>query len=79
MAKVFAIAIFVAGGLFLTQPKRLLTWLGEKAARSQGKKAPAPDALHIPGLLLFMRVIGFIMLLYGVVMLFVMSTPVGPN
>jgi len=78
MSVLLAIAFIVAGGICLTRPMILVAWLANRAARSQGKKAPSPDELDIPGLLLFMRAVGFIILLSGVVMLFIATVPVGP-
>lgn len=73
-----AIAFFVAGGVCLTQPRRVVGWLIAKVAKARGKNAPSLEALQNPGLLMFVRIIGFLALINGVMMLFVVSMPVKP-
>ena len=79
MTLLVAIACFVAGGVCLTRPRRIVEWIIEKAARARGKDAPVSDAADNPGLLLFIRVIGFLSLINGVMMLYIASIPLTPS
>jgi len=74
-----AMACFVAGGVCLTKPRRIVEWIINKMARARGTDASPSDAANNPGLLLFIRVIGFLSLINGVMMLFIASMPVTPS
>jgi hypothetical protein len=79
MYLIAAIAFFVIGGICLTKPERLVDWMKEKASRARGAKDMRPDSLKNPGLLLFIRVIGFLALINAVMMFYIASMPVTPT
>jgi len=79
MTLFLAIVFFVAGGICLTRPKYLVEWMTTLAARMQGKDASSFKSLETQGLLLFIRIIGFLALINAVTMLFVTSIPVDGN
>lgn len=79
MTLLLAIMFFVAGGICLTRPRRLVEWMTSLAARMQGKDAASFKATENQGLLLFVRVIGFLALINAVMMMFVSSIPVDGN
>ena len=79
MTLLLTIAFFVAGGICLTRPKRLVEWMTKLAARMQGKDASSFKFTENQGLLLFVRIIGFLALINAVTLLFVSSIPVDSN
>jgi len=76
MTTLMAIVFFVAGGICLTKPSRIIDWLNDIASRMRGKDAPSHDAAKNPGLVFFIRVVGFLALINAVMLLFVASVPV---
>jgi hypothetical protein len=79
MTLILTILFFVAGGICLTKPKRLVEWMTMLAARMQGKDATSFRAMENQGLLLFIRVIGILALVNAVMLLFITSVAVDSN
>jgi hypothetical protein len=79
MTMFLAIVFFVAGGICLTRAKGIMDWMIAKAAKARGQDIPSLEAFKNPGLLLFIRVIGFLALINGLMLLFVSSVQINPN
>ena len=79
MTLILTILFFVAGGICLTKPKRLVEWMTMLASRMQGKDATSFRAMENQGLLLFIRVIGILALVNAVMLLFITSVAVDSN